>query len=41
MKARSYAHEQYSDLIGLRWLFLPILLLLTLEWVMRRRNGAY
>jgi hypothetical protein len=41
MKARSYVHEQYSDLIGLRWLFLPILLLLTLEWVMRRRNGAY
>lgn len=41
MKARSYAHDSFSDLIGLRWLFLPILLLLAAEWFMRRRNGAY
>ncbi len=39
--ARSYAHPSFSDLIGLRWLFFVILALLTLEWVIRRRSGAY
>ncbi|MFZ1664498.1 MAG: hypothetical protein WAU08_03745 [Flavobacteriales bacterium] len=41
MKARSYAHDSFSDLIGLRWLFLPILLMLTAEWALRRRKGTY
>ena len=41
MAARSYSHASFSDLIGLRWLFLPLLLLLTLEWALRRRSGAY
>ena len=31
MAARSYSHASFSDLIGLRWLFFPLLLLLTLE----------
>jgi hypothetical protein len=39
--ARSYAHPSFSDLIGLRWLFFVILGLLTVEWVVRRRNGSY
>ncbi|HOY29855.1 MAG TPA: hypothetical protein PLR96_12845, partial [Flavobacteriales bacterium] len=39
--ARSYAHPSFSDLIGLRWLFFVILGLLSCEWVLRRRNGAY
>ncbi|MBL7945308.1 MAG: hypothetical protein JNN32_04530 [Flavobacteriales bacterium] len=39
--ARSYAHPSFSDLIGLRWLFFVVLGLLTCEWVLRRRNGAY
>lgn len=39
--ARSYAHPSFSDLISLRWLFFAILALLTTEWVLRRRNGAY
>lgn len=39
--ARSYAHPSFSDLIGLRWIFFVILGLLTCEWVLRRRNGAY
>ncbi|MBL7937882.1 MAG: hypothetical protein JNL43_00865 [Flavobacteriales bacterium] len=39
--ARSYAHPSFSDLIGLRWIFFVILALLTAEWVLRRRNGAY
>jgi hypothetical protein len=41
MAARSYSHASFSDLIGLRWLFLPILLLLSLEWALRRRSGTY
>ena len=39
--ARSYAHASFSDLIELRWIFYIILALLTLEWALRRRNGAY
>lgn len=39
--ARSYAHASFSDLIGLRWIFFVLLGLLTAEWVLRRRNGAY
>ncbi|MBL7982090.1 MAG: hypothetical protein JNL52_09795 [Flavobacteriales bacterium] len=39
--ARSYAHASFSDLIGVRWLFFLILALLTVEWVVRRRNGSY
>lgn len=39
--ARSYAHPSFSDLIANRWLFFVILGLLTAEWVIRRRNGAY
>lgn len=38
---RSYAHASFSDLIGLRWIFFVLLALLTLEWALRRRNGAY
>lgn len=41
MAARSYSHASFSDLISLRWLFLPLLLLLTLEWALRRRSGTY
>ncbi len=41
MAARSYSHTSFSDLIGLRWLFLPLLLLLTVEWLVRRRSGTY
>lgn len=39
--ARSYVHSSFSDLIGLRWIFFVLLALLTSEWVLRRRNGAY
>jgi hypothetical protein len=39
--ARSYSHASFSDLIDLRWIFFVILALLSLEWVLRRRNGAY
>lgn len=41
MVPRSYAHASFSDLIGLRWLFIALLALLTLEWAVRRRSGTY
>lgn len=41
MAARSYSHASFSDLIGLRWLFMPLLLLLSMEWALRRRSGSY
>jgi len=41
LAARSYSHASFSDLIGLRWIFFLLLALLTLEWALRRRNGAY
>lgn len=39
--SRSYAHPAFSDLIGIRWLFVVIVALLAVEWVIRRRSGAY
>jgi len=38
---RSHAYASTTDLIELRWPFALFLLLLTLEWAMRRRSGAY
>lgn len=39
--AQSYTYTGFSDLISLRWIFFVLLGLLTVEWVARRRNGAY
>lgn len=39
--ARSYAQASFGELISLRWLFGLLLLLLTVEWVVRRRHGSY
>jgi hypothetical protein len=39
--SRSYAHASFNDLINLRALFFILLGLLTVEWLLRRRNGAY
>ncbi|MBP9079225.1 MAG: hypothetical protein KBF80_03115 [Flavobacteriales bacterium] len=41
LAARSYSHASFSDLIGLRWFFLLLLLLLSVEWALRRRSGTY
>ncbi len=35
----SYTENRLSDLIGVPWIFLLILGLLTTEWVLRKRNG--
>lgn len=38
---RSHAYARTTDLIALGWPFLLFLLLLTLEWTLRRRSGSY
>ncbi len=41
IKTVSYTHTKLSDLINLRWIFFILLLLLTLEWFLRKRSGSY
>jgi hypothetical protein len=38
---RSYGHARFTDIIGLRWIFGLLLVLLTVEWAVRRRSGSY
>ena len=39
IKTLSYEDRRYEDIINFKWLFGAILLLLTLEWFFRKRNG--
>lgn len=39
--ARSYVQPRFTDLIEARWIFFAILLMLSAEWALRRRSGAY
>ncbi|MGF1922855.1 MAG: hypothetical protein ACQUHE_01650 [Bacteroidia bacterium] len=39
VKTISYEDRKYEELINFKWLFAFILLLLSLEWFMRKRNG--
>jgi hypothetical protein len=41
IKSVSYMHSSMSDLINLKWIFFLILLLLSVEWFIRKRNGLY
>jgi len=36
-----YTQKRFSDLVGNLWIFLVILVLLTAEWFIRKRNGIY
>ncbi len=36
-----YTQERMTDLISWKWLFLPLLLLMSIEWFLRKRMGAY
>lgn len=36
-----YTEKKLNDLINLKWLFFLLLFLLSLEWFLRKRNGAY
>ncbi|MCE3278217.1 MAG: hypothetical protein K0S44_408 [Bacteroidetes bacterium] len=41
IKSVSYFEKKLNDLINLKWIFFIILLLISIEWFMRKRNGAY
>jgi len=40
MKTLSYEDRKYEELVNFKWLFGFILVLLSVEWLMRKRNGA-
>lgn len=41
IKAISYSEKKLRDVINLKWIFFLILILLSAEWFMRKRSGAY
>jgi hypothetical protein len=41
IKSVSYTEKRLNDLINLKWIFFIILILISTEWFMRKRNGAY
>lgn len=38
-KTISYEDRRYDELVSMKWLFIMIIALLTLEWFLRKRNG--
>jgi len=41
LKPQSYFQEMINELLNLRWLFFVFLLLLSLEWFLRKYWGIY
>ncbi len=41
IKSVSYTQNKLADLVNLKWIFFLLLALLSFEWFMRKRNGAY
>ncbi len=41
IKTISYSHYKLEDLINLKWVFFLLLTLLSAEWFLRKRSGAY
>ena len=41
IKTVSYTQNKLSELINLKWIFILLLALLSFEWFIRKRNGAY
>ncbi len=39
IKSITYSHKQLTDLVNLKWLFFIIVLLLSVEWFLRKYNG--
>jgi hypothetical protein len=37
----SYMNEEVEDIINLKWIFFVLLALLSIEWFIRKRGGAY
>ena len=40
IKSITYTHKQLSDLVNLKWILAIIILLLSVEWFFRKRNGS-
>jgi hypothetical protein len=40
IKTLSYEEKSYESLINLKWIFFLLILILSLEWFLRKRNGA-
>jgi hypothetical protein len=40
IKTLSYEQKSYESLINLKWIFFLLILILSLEWFLRKRNGA-
>lgn len=40
MKTLSYEDRKYEELVNLKWLFVLLLILLSTEWFLRKRNAA-
>ena len=41
IKSVSYSEKKLNEVINLKWIFFLLLALLSAEWFMRKRNGAY
>ena len=41
IKPISHSEKKLSDMINLKWIFFLLLSLLSLEWFIRKINGAY
>lgn len=41
VKSVSYTEKKLDDLLNLKWIFFLLLILLSVEWFLRKRNGAY
>jgi len=41
IKAVSFTQKRLDDVINLKWIFALIMLLLSVEWFMRKRSGSY
>ncbi len=41
IKTVSYSQNKLSELINLKWIFFLLLALISIEWFIRKRNGAY
>lgn len=39
IKSITYSHKQLTDLVNLQWIFYIILLMLSIEWFLRKYNG--
>jgi hypothetical protein len=41
LKPVSFTHKKLEDLVNLPWVFFLMMLLLSIEWFIRKRAGSY